>query len=55
MKPKPNVLMEHLNIYGRQKRCAYIMHYNMHKRQKNEGHKNNLNINKTKLLVHSSL
>ncbi len=34
MKPKPNVVMKHLNICGRQKTCACILHYNMHKRQK---------------------
>ncbi len=26
--------MEHLNIYGRCKTCAYLLHYNMHNRQK---------------------
>jgi hypothetical protein len=50
MKPKSNVVMEHLNIYGKQKTCVCFLHYNMQKRQKNEVRKNNLNINETNCL-----
>jgi hypothetical protein len=51
MKPKPNVVMEHLNIYSRYETCACILHYNMHKRHtKKKVCKNNLNINETNCL-----